>query len=514
MDNSSIKIDTNTNTNLTVLSQHTVLPTLPTSSFSLPSPFLLGPLDAVPIFIPISVIFIFSPPTAVSFSRLHQALAHLLDYYPHLTGRLSTNPLDNSSQIDRLGTGAALVEASCSLPLSAFSPHDTDAPLSILDLSNGGNDLLPPFGPDPAAACESPILTVQHTAFACGSVALGVRTRHTICDAHGYFMLVGHLGELYRRLREESGGTSAGGQRVQLRNPPCIMPFLADAEGVMMEEEKKQAREYVPKDFFLEREGKKEEDEEALPPTGYTVIQDSTSSIPLHPSSPPSPVTGRILHFSASSLASLKNLAISPTASPEEWISTFEALAAHLYQRIHFARLRVCSPSRSDRADSEVLPLDFLTPINLRRHLDLPENYFPNALTSLITTLPDLSTSSLPTIAQSLHHLIHPHSSLQTSQEETIKTLTWSASQPDKSKIRNHFRYSQWSLMLSSWVGFDMHDGVDFGRKPVLVGPPFTKVSLLDGLGYVLPCAPGGKGEGGVDVYLALEERTWEVLER
>ncbi|KAG6596047.1 Anthranilate N-benzoyltransferase protein 1 [Phytophthora cinnamomi] len=182
-----------------------------TSVQKLESPVLLGPLDHVAQnFTPITVVFVYRREGGdlVPLDRLRKALSRLLDYYPHLTGRVVMDPNDRTPRIEQLGKGAKLFTAECSQPLAAFEAvGDDDAPSSlprliVTNLPDGGNALLPSFDPTEAGLTRDPILAVQHTRFACGGVSIGFCLRHIICDACGFFQLVRDLAELYRGFRD------------------------------------------------------------------------------------------------------------------------------------------------------------------------------------------------------------------------------------------------------------------------------------------------------------------------
>jgi hypothetical protein len=72
--------------------------------------------------------------------------------------------------------------------------------------------------------------------------------------------------------------------------------------------------------------------------------------------------------------------------------------------------------------------------------------------------------------------------------------------------------------MLSQWNKIDMYRSATFdeGVRPSLIAPPFTPISLLDGLGYFLPSPRqglGGDSKGDIDVYLALSDDVWAGLD-
>jgi hypothetical protein len=79
----------------------------------------LGPLDQLVLpFVPIALVFVYKAPTKSSgelmpAERPQLAASLLLNYYPHLTGRLQMNSTDGTPEIARLGTGAALLTARC-----------------------------------------------------------------------------------------------------------------------------------------------------------------------------------------------------------------------------------------------------------------------------------------------------------------------------------------------------------------------------------------------------------------
>lgn len=87
---------------------------------ALESPFSLGPMDhTVPATLTIEAILVYRKPTNLPddnflpVKRLNLAVSHLLDYYPHLTGRLQQNAVSLAPDIGSLGAGAELWEAQC-----------------------------------------------------------------------------------------------------------------------------------------------------------------------------------------------------------------------------------------------------------------------------------------------------------------------------------------------------------------------------------------------------------------
>lgn len=489
-------------TPVTVLFTHTIHAAHPSSWQALStSPFRLGPLDQQVLpFIPIANLFVFSHPDAsttapvIDPTRLERAFQLLLDYYPHLTGRLDVDAPDSTPRLHRFGEGARLVLAESSSALSAFTSPSRP---SMLDLPDEGNALFPPF--DMTAVTTSSLLTIQHTTFACGSVALGVRTLHKVCDAQGFFQLVQDLGELYRGLE--------GSDEPKLRKEPVVRSYLDEP---LSEEERDAARKAASKFFHVPPPA-------PSPPAAESAPETSPST----PAPPrPPPTVGRILHFSSSSLSSLKFAASHPSSDPTAWISTFSALAAHLYLSLHRARVALHASPSSPFFNTRLDPPDFLTPVNVRSHLSLPARYFPNALQVLHTSsLPDPLTATLWETAQAIQALTRSTSSPSWA-DELRSSLQWVAALEDKSAFTDGYKYGNNSLMLSQWSKFDAYSTVDFGGeggergRPVLSSTPFTDISKIDGLGYVLAAPPGKEGEErGVDLCLALTEPLWEFVD-
>ncbi|KAJ7662015.1 transferase [Mycena polygramma] len=483
-------------TAVTVTSQHLVRGANETSWAALDNPFRLGPFDhLVPPFIPITAVFIYkktlaSPDELIPVNRLQRALSLLLEYYPHLTGRLQFNPSDGTPEITRPGTGAAFLVAQCSEKLAGFSLEGRRVLME--DLPGAGNALVPPFDPTPEGLCRDAFFTVQHTRFACGSVALGVRLLHVVGDADGFLQLVRDLAELYRSLQSSTTDTPS------LLHPPHIRSYLWELSGGNMTAEQQQAALiYEP---LLH----------GIKPSAEAAAD--TSSSPSRPAVHPARVIGRSVRFSRRELETLKAQATDPRGSPDDFISTFDALTAHLYQRVYRARRQLRT---NDPTLDELSPPDFLTPVNLRSRLGLPAHYFPNALSTVHTSLsPEVLVSApLWQVAKAVHDLtrIAP----VVGKEETARVLRWIAAQPDKQKITSGFRYGSGSLTLSQWNKFDMYHTMEFDGPPVFAGLPFTAITLLDGLGFLLPTSEQAGGEtGAIDVNLSLTEPAWEIFDQ
>ena len=483
------------------------------------SPFKLGPLDEmVFISLPIECIFVYRKPKLspqnklIPIELLRQSLSHLLDYYPHLTGRLQTNLDTRAPEIARIGTGTELLEAQCGLRLDDFVPKDrASGRILITDLPGCGSDLTPSFDTSIDGVCRDPIFAVQHTRFACGGVALGIWLRHVVCDASGLFQLTRDFAELYRGLSSSSQPT--------LACPPVIHSYLRDVD-VLTPKERQEAAEYQPAAYYYLDEGS------ATTNQDVDEMKNPDSPKPDPPMKPPK--IGRVLRFSGEDLLVLKKQAIDP--SGKGWVSTFEALCAYLYQRIYRARVQLLNSEDLWVPDAPgKISRGFLASINMRspNRLNLPPKYFPNAIYFPHTILSHelLAYSPLWEVAKTLHAKIREVDAYQMEQ-----TTRWTAVHRDKSRIKVNYNFvGDGNFVVTQWSGFRMYVGVDFdvdgqGRPipPVLVSPPLSPV---DGSARILSTEEDfyyeTKGSGqatsagkqnAVAINLTLTEPLWLIL--
>lgn len=539
------------------LAHHALNCATPSTLHRLESQFRLGPLDqTVLLYVPIPVVFIYQGSfikEIIQLERLRLALERLLDLYPHLTGRIVLDPHTSVPNIDRFDAGALLVSAECDMPLSAFySPSTIIAPdtftssvrLLGTDLPDGGNALLPPFDASVDGICTNPLLTVQHTHFADGSVALGVRIPHVVCDGAGFFQLINDMAEIYRGLdgMEE-------GHTVPLRHPPHIYSLLADLE--QTEEERRTALAFKP--LWLEFEKPPLDSSTSSSPMTNTTEDIASREVTESPSSsssssppaplpspsaslplPPPPVVGRVLRFSAQEVQALKQEAnamqADDAATQQPVISTYASMAAHLWQSVYRARVHHVASSLSIPVTQAATYLshDFLHSANMRTLMEVPDRYFPNCVFCPYFTLShdELADGPLGTVAAAVARVTR-----MMTPDNAVQTMHWlKAAQAEGQRTKIGFQWYGGGFMLSQWTRFDMYRGAVFddNTPPVLVSQPFTSINKIDGLAYLLPTEQqggGGGGEGGItdvlsssggdiDVYMSLIEPLWYILEQ
>jgi hypothetical protein len=236
-------------------------------------------------------------------------------------------------------------------------------------------------------------------------------------------------------------------------------------------------------------------------------------------------ITGRVLRFSGNKLLELKRLATDP--SGRDWVSTFEAVSAYLYQTLYRARIQLLiSQGVCPTEAREKLVRGFWTSVNVRdrSHLNLGQNYFPNAIHPVYGVLSHelLADGELWMVTKALHDLIR-----SVDVEQMEKTSRWLAVQPDKHRIRIGFTFADGNFTVSQWSGFKMYVGVYFDVDgegdpvhPVLVSPPLTDISRVDALAIILSTDEDLKLEAdnhnvrpsAVDVNLTLTTPLWSIL--
>ena len=392
------------------------------------------------------------------------------------------NAKDGSTEIHQLGEGAELHGAMCDSPLRQDIPQ-----LAPEDIPRQGNALVAKFDGTLEGVAKEPILNIQHTRFRCGSVSLGVRLNHSVCDAYGFSQLMEDLADIYRGLR--MGISLEFAQPWQL---PCVASYLSVVD--LSAHDSKEALKAKPADYHVEEA-----------PMAMPFMSDK-------------PVTGKLLYFSQDELLALKNAASNTLQG--QWVSTFEALSAHLWLSVQRARIHYQNITKSD-TDACEETADLLTSLDWRppSRMCLPPRYFPNAVSEPYITLPlnDLSDNSLPKIARTIHETLRGRTSA-----EQHETLSWVRAQQDKKNISLRCRFNDKSFIISQWNKLNMYGiyfDVDKDGHPILpdrVWPPFTKDSLVDGLAYLLPTShktSTGISNSDIEVALSLHEPLWDILE-
>ena len=460
---------------------------------TLQAPFLLGPLDQLYHFAtPVTAVWFYESPgtSLVPLERLHKAISRLLDYYPHLTGRLHIDPGTNVRTVDRLGTGVHLLEALCDATLQSFASRSSKpgGELNIFDFQGYGNALLAPWDLTLEGAMQQPLFSIQRTEFADSAVAIGMRLSHVVSGAKGFLGLYQDLAEIYRAIDDPAASRGP----IELTAPPHIHPFMVEKMQHMDVEEKKKALSEGPGGYPL-----RDSQSAAAAPDERKGKDGSQRELNKDP------FVGRGLRFSASAIATLKQQAADPNDSSSR-VSSFTALTAHLWQRIHRARAAHARTLPEDERSAYSKSI-YGTSVDFTRHFRRPERSFGNTFVSRAV---ELDSSKLEQarpweIAKIIKDLVR-HVSL----DETRQLGSWIAAQPKKSDIKLGFNFNTPTLLITiGWHSFPFYSGAELEVAPTFASPIFME-SLSPGM----VCFVESK-DGGLEAIASLTASTWALLD-
>jgi transferase family protein len=455
--------------------------------------FALGPFDQPGnLTSPISTIWIYESSTTANLipvDRLREAICRLLDYYPHLAGRLAIDSDTGTRTIDRLGAGMHLVEASCDTSFRSFAgvTSDPDQGWNVYDFPGLGQPVLPAWDMSPEAVQGDPIFKIQRTRFACSAVTIGVRVSHVVTAAGGFVRMYQDLAEIYRGI---SAGNVAGS--IELSMPPHLEPFMVSSMVHMSDEEKLDALKFSPTNYSLQ-----EAPDRSLPRQSQASQRPST-----FPDQDPDPVEGRTIRFSPEQLANLKYLATDPNDAQSR-ASSFTALTAHIWQRTHLARL---ANARARSENTDVFETSsFGTSVDFCKHFDLPERSFGNTIITPVMELTSvvLETSPLWDIASAINDIVR-----HVSEDETHKLGKWIAAQSRKEQIRFDLKVTPYSFIATSWHRFPLYSGAELDVAPIFSSP--VSRGLFDGMVVMVESRTMA---GGIDALVSVKRSTFAVLD-
>lgn len=442
-----------------------------------------GPMDigGSPL-LPTAVVHVYKRPESdksisefLPLDLVRKALILTLGYYPLLTGRFVGPNEQSAYDIAEMGSGAEFISATCNASLDSFRPSENTR-LKLAHLPGGGQDFLPAFIPDFEHLLSAPLLNLQHTRFACGSVALGLVIPHYICDAGGFFQFMSDFVELYNGLKSNPDSTPT------LKQLPCLKPFLSDVN--FTQESRKEAQSFTsPFAQVLP---------EPLPT--YTFANRPNT-------------VGRIIRFSRADLDALKERATD--SSVPGFITTFDAIAAHVQQRVFTARFKVAKDAGQP---TDGIFTDMTSAVNYRERLNLPARYFANAALNPCYAPPQetLLNAPLSELAKMVHEMVR-----SVNGEEAKKHVLWLASQPNIRCLLPGWAVHMPMILGSQWSRFAMYRDTVMDVAPEVVGPPFTNVTLTEGLCYFLGTEDqlASPPVDSIDLLLSLPQPIWDALD-
>lgn len=390
---------------------------------------VLGPLDRLALeWLPISVVLSYRG--NLDSERLGNALEFTLHHYPALTGQLAWT-IEGDPLIKQGESTVTYRVADCDADINDFL-GDTS---SLERFPDSGKPLCPALGND--------LFAIQLTRFRSG-YTIAIRVSHIVTDADGFTQFGLDLSKAYRTLTVGNVPQLAS----SVLEPHIPLPTSSSDD-------------FTPPMYSLDRP---------------------------HHGPRSSKVNTQVIRLDKDFLVALKQL-----AQPQHgWVSTFDALSAHLFQTIHRARVKTGVP---------LSPLDYFTAVNVRSRLSLPDRYFPmTTLDPYLTFESDtLLNAPLSEIATTMHGLTHSFSS-----EEAQETARWLQAHP---KSHHRFRFGNGCFMTTKWSGFDLHH-IIFDSEPARVSLPLDQAIAVDGLAYLLPT----ESEGTIDLYLSLDQAVWSML--
>ncbi|OGM49934.1 hypothetical protein ABOM_001582 [Aspergillus bombycis] len=463
----------------------------------LQDPFMLGPFDQLGHFAtPINVVWIYESSSAIGLiplERLRNAISRVLDYYPHLTGRMRIDPTTEVRSMASLGSGVHLLEAYCDATLQSFARTSpaSGRGFSVFDFPRSGNALLAPWDLSREGIQQNPVFTIQRTEFACASVAIGMRLSHVVTGAGGFLQLYQDLAAIYRATTDlDIGG------HFELASPPCLTPFMITQMQHMSDDEQRKALAEGPSAYSLRHSD-----------TGAEIHAQNEARFEQSPEM--DLIVGRTLRFSPAAIATLKGWAVEPGSGSDARISAWAALSAHLWQHTHRARLARAADlnSSTDGEKTNVLSSSaFGTSVNFVPHLGLPERSFGNTVVTPVVELESTKLAHSPfwEIAKIISNLTR-----HVSVNEVHKIGSWIAAQPKKSLIQLDFPVTPASFISTGWHRFPLYSGAELDVAPTFASPIFMD-TLFDGMVFFVE--PKVK-DGSVEVVASLRSSTWESLD-
>ena len=303
---------------------------------------------------------------------------------------------------------------------------------------------------------------MQVTRWTCGSVVLGLSAFHCLMDAQAAATFMSEWGR-------QCAGFKVGSAPIPLmaHQPTFDRTFLSAGMEAALSE--RPVHDNVFRIFASPPAAP------APPAIGWTAPH----------------VVTRAYHFPRSELEALRSAA---TATEEtKVISAYDALFAHMIAVIGAA---------TDTVGEE--PVMVCQIINARKLFGQPHFFGSCAFWLHHRTTYAAIQASLPATAAAINHT---HASAD--RTAILAYNAYAASAPSTAHVQLQARITTHDFHVTSWRNCGMYD-VDFGwGRPALMAPgqlSNTRYMILgDG-------AKGSAGEGGVDVWLALEDEHWQRM--
>lgn len=216
------------------------------------------------------------------------------------------------------------------------------------------------------------------------------------------------------------------------------------------------------------------------------------------PPAPPAKSTWAYFSFQASSLATLKSLAMETV--PSGYVSTDDALTAFIWQSVARARLPRLDPETEST---------FARAVDVRRFLGIPHSY-PGLIQNMTyhtSALQKLVQEPLGIVASRLRAAVDPETSALGYNSHALATFL------NRTLDKTIFSFSatldlSTDMMLSSWARVDCYDldfGLGLGNPEAVRRPRFDP---FESLMYLMPKTPHGE----ITAAICLRDEDMEIL--
>lgn len=387
---------------------------------------------------------------------LRASLAQTLCDFPVLSGRITTDGAGREG-IFCSDAGVLFVEKQVDKPMPAYGPTcpakddlrryvQTANPLRVVNR-------------------DTPLVIIQLTHLAGGGSVLGVAVNHSLADAFSAAAFLASWSRLHR-------GQPALGQAAELSHDRRQFQALAqraDPNRARRSELFQVVSRMDQLRFY------------ARLLAGSLRLQT------------------RVLRLSEQEVQALKSAANAELSKPGQWVSTNDALTAHIWQQLSALR---------DRPDASMESLGLL--FDVRRQLGLPASYFGNAVSN---TLPTRSAQELRTLplGQLAHHIRAERE--KRTRDELYAELAFleerrNAGQSRRILPRLMLEIFQRSILINNYSKLPFYE-VDFGG-----GTPFWYDMAMGPVPWQVIVASTPSQDGGKDLHICAPAASIALLQR
>ncbi|WP_170843038.1 acyltransferase [Streptomyces oceani] len=377
-------------------------------------------------------------------STLRASLAEVLRLFPLLTGRQQRDPTGALSVLCN-DAGATFEEVDSSLPIAAYAPDRADRPTLP--------QLLPQVAQFRLTGENVPLLAIRLTQAAGGGSVLGVRIKHTLVDGRSFMTFVDswsreHLGRGYpkpnhdRHVLDELGSDAP--DAATRSSDRFVVPYRRERFGVLAK---------------------------------AAMVARKTQTV--------------LVRLPSAEVREIKRSAIADLPGIDRWVSTADAVSAHLWQVL--SRLRA-------RPDGARETLGTITNFQSALGQLLPPHYWGNTITNLspVLTADELRGHALGEVA----HLVRRTRSDVTAEkirDETAFLLAQrAAGRQNRVMPRMLFGAFEGTVQLNDMSKMP-HYALDFGG-----GTPFWCDMPSGGLPWMVRVMSAPEEDGSLDVHVSM----------